>query len=111
MNGATPSGAGGGQRHLEIAAALQQIIIGAAGSAISSGAGSEETRAACEAYVDAVQRLLESNVAYVSEVWAYPQVTTTSPACLMFAVRVTQVVNLRHCCVVSAGLTPPAAML
>ena len=69
LGSVTPNGAAG-DRQLELAAALQQILLGAAGSAIGNGGGSAESRAACEAYVDAVQRLLESNNAYVSEVRA-----------------------------------------
>ena len=74
QNGRVPNGAAphapGGDRQLHIAAALHRLVAGAAdSSAVSSGSGgSEESRAACSAYVDAVQRLLESNVAYVAEV-------------------------------------------
>jgi len=65
LGSVAPAGAAS-DRQLELAAALQQILLGAAG--ISNGGGSAESRAACEAYVDAVQRLMESNNAYISEV-------------------------------------------
>ena len=74
----TPS-AGASDRQLELAAALQQILISAAGSVTSSGGGSAEARGACEAYVDAVQRLLESNNAYVSEVCAAQMSSRRAP--------------------------------
>lgn len=67
LGSVAPAGAAS-DRQLELAAALQQILLGAAGSVAGTGGGSAESRAACEAYVDAVQRLLESNNAYVSEV-------------------------------------------
>ena len=68
MLGSSPPPGAAGDRQLELAATLQQILLGAAGSVAGNGKGSAESRAACEAYVDAVQRLLESNNAYVAEV-------------------------------------------
>ena len=62
--------AAAGDRQLEVATALRQILdlAGDATAGNSSSGGSGESRAACIAYVDAVQRLLEANVAYVAEV-------------------------------------------